>query len=68
MQTTKEYIDILKQYKQQVAERYGILAMGIFGSVARGEHHPGSDLDIYVCIETPNPFILKHLKKALNIC
>lgn len=47
MMTTDEYLQRLKQFKMQYAEEYGIERIGIFGSVARGEHAEGSDIDIY---------------------
>ncbi|WP_008319434.1 nucleotidyltransferase family protein [Leptolyngbya sp. PCC 6406] len=43
--------DILNQLKQRQAdlqERYGVTRIGIFGSVARGEATPDSDIDIVV--------------------
>lgn len=37
MKSTSEYISILKDYMTKNATKYGIIRMGIFGSVARGE-------------------------------
>lgn len=37
MKTLPEYITLLQSYMQQNASKYGILRMGIFGSVARNE-------------------------------
>lgn len=39
MKSTSEYLAILRSFMQKHAEKYGILSMGIFGSVARGEQH-----------------------------
>lgn len=47
MKPTDEYLAILRAFMQKHAKRYGILSMGIFGSVARGEQHAGSDLDVF---------------------
>lgn len=47
MITTEEYLLRLKQFKELYAEEYGIERIGIFGSVARGEHTEESDIDIY---------------------
>jgi predicted nucleotidyltransferase len=47
MKTTEEYLSLLRQYKAAHAKEYGIERMGIFGSVARGEHTEESDVDIY---------------------
>ena len=49
MKTTAEYLQLLKQFKDTKAVSYGIKKIGLFGSVARGEHHEGSDVD--VCFE-----------------
>lgn len=48
------------------ASKYGIVRMGIFGSVARGEQTEESDIDI--CLETskPNMFVLVHIKEDLQ--
>ena len=49
MKTTSEYIAILHKYMAENAHKYGIVRMGIFGSVARGEQTENSDVD--VCVE-----------------
>jgi predicted nucleotidyltransferase len=46
MKTTNEYIHLLRDYKRQHAAKYGIVRMGIFGSVARGEQTDDSDVDV----------------------
>ena len=47
MKTTQEIIRLLKDFKAAHAGQYGILRMGIFGSVAREEQTEDSDVDIY---------------------
>lgn len=47
-------------------QRYHLKAIGLFGSVARGEQRPGSDIDIWVELEPLTPFALVHLKQELN--
>ena len=47
MKTTHEYIHLLRQFKREHADEYGIIRMGIFGSVAREEQMDGSDIDIF---------------------
>ena len=46
MLTTVECLSLLREYMRKNAAKYGISRMGIFGSVARGEQHEGSDVDI----------------------
>ena len=48
MKTRQEYIDILKSHADELRTNYGITYMRLFGSVARDEHHNGSDVDIFV--------------------
>jgi predicted nucleotidyltransferase len=48
MDTVDKYLYRLYEYKQRHAVRYGITRMGIFGSVARGEHSEGSDVDVVI--------------------
>ena len=61
MKTTSEYITLLRKYMAENASKYGIMRMGIFGSVARGEQ-------TVVCVElqTPNMFSLVHIKEELQ--
>ena len=48
MQTTSDYLRLLRDYKSQHADEYGIERMGIFGSVARGDQTESSNVDIYI--------------------
>ena len=66
MKTLPEYITLLHSYMQQNASKYGILRMGIFGSVARNEHTPTSDVDIYVEGKLPGFFALAGIKQELE--
>ena len=49
MKTTSEYIALLRKYMAENAHKYGIVRMGIFGSVARGEQTDPSD--VAACVE-----------------
>ena len=46
MKSTSEYLQLLKQFKDSKALKYGITRIGLFGSVARGEQKEGSDVDV----------------------
>ena len=63
MLTTVECLSLLREYMRKNAAKYGISRMGIFGSVARGEQHEGSDVDICVEIDRPSIFTLVHIKE-----
>ena len=66
MKTTKEYLQLLREYRTQKAVQYGISRIGIFGSVARGEQTEKSDVDICVDLKNPSLFILVHIKEDLQ--
>jgi predicted nucleotidyltransferase len=61
-----DYIDILQGYSSTLREDYGIKSLRLFGSVARGEEHEGSDVDVFVETETPNPFLLMDAKEYIE--
>ncbi|MBU5890268.1 nucleotidyltransferase domain-containing protein, partial [Vibrio cholerae O1] len=50
----------------KMSSYYGILRLGIFGSVARGEQTEDSDLDVFVELQIPNPYILGDIKEDLE--
>jgi len=66
MKTKDEYIATLKQFKKECASKYGIRSIGIFGSVARGENRPDSDIDVFVELEEADPFVMFDIREALQ--
>lgn len=66
MKTTEEYLQMLRDYKHLVGIRYGILRIGLFGSVARGEQKDDSDVDVCVELSSPDLFSLVHIKEDLQ--
>ena len=48
MTSRQEVMARLKSLKGELATRYDVREIGIFGSVARGENDPGSDIDLLV--------------------
>lgn len=48
MKSKKEYIELIRSHANELKERFGITSLRIFGSVARDEHHEGSDVDLFV--------------------
>ena len=65
MKTTSEYLQLLKQFKDSKAKSYGISKIGLFGSVARGEHKEGSDVDVLYEGE-PNILLRSRMKRELE--
>jgi predicted nucleotidyltransferase len=57
---------ILREFKRDYAEKYGILEIGVFGSMARDEAGEDSDVDICIKTKTPNPFTLVHIKEDIE--
>jgi predicted nucleotidyltransferase len=53
MKRAKKFIDILTRYKDHLKKKYHVKSMAIFGSYARGEENPSSDLDIIVTFDQP---------------
>ena len=66
MRTRHDYITLLRQYAKAKAEVYGIMKIGIFGSVARNEQTEDSDVDICVEISKPDLFTMVHIKDELQ--
>lgn len=67
MKKTTEYIALLHKYMLDNANKYGIMRIGIFGSVARGEQHENSDVDVCVELKKPCMFYLVHIKEELQL-
>lgn len=62
----KEVLDSLRAYMKECAELNGILALGVFGSVARDEAGEGSDVDVVIRILEPDLFMLAGIKDELE--
>jgi uncharacterized protein len=61
-----DILAILREFKRDYAEKYGILEIGVFGSTARDEAGEDSDVDICIKTKTPNPFALVHIKEDIE--
>lgn len=48
----QEILATLREYKRTNADKYGILELGVFGSVARDEAGEDSDVDVVTRTET----------------
>jgi len=44
---------LLSQHKPVLAERFGVLRLALFGSMARGKARPDSDVDVLVAFDGP---------------
>lgn len=62
MKTREEYIALITSHAEELHNTFSITSLRLFGSVARNQHHDGSDVDIYV--EMPPKFSLVVRLKA----
>jgi len=53
MKSLEEIRAILRSHQEPLAERYGVMVTGIFGSYVRGEQRRDSDLDLLVDVLRP---------------
>ena len=47
----QEIIDIIRDNRSDMASRYGVVRLGLFGSCVRGEQRKRSDIDILVSFD-----------------
>jgi len=64
--TRESALNILRAKKAYFAQKYGITALGIFGSLARNQSTEASDADIVVKMEKPDLFFMVHVKEDLE--
>ena len=51
MKTREEILAALANHKAELARRFPLRRVALFGSYARGDQHPGSDVDILVEVD-----------------
>ncbi len=61
-----EVLKILKKRKSTFEKRFGVTAIGVFGSLVRGERKSNSDVDIVVKMKKPDLFHMVHIKEELE--
>ena len=49
--TRQEILDSLAHVKPEIARRFGVQRVALFGSYARGDFAPGSDVDVMVEVD-----------------
>ena len=57
---------LLKAFKEQHAEEYHLRTLGYFGSYARNEATPESDIDVVFQTDRPDLFNTARLRQALE--
>lgn len=64
--TVRSIVDALRKAKPYLEQRYHVREIGIFGSYARNEQGPESDLDILVDLDRPLGWDVVDLKEDLE--
>lgn len=60
-------LKILKNYKKKNSDRYNILLLGVFGSVARDDANELSDVDVVIKTKIPDAYNIVHIKEDLEL-
>lgn len=63
----QDCLEKLTEFKKDFGSKFGILKLGIFGSVARRENSENSDIDIVVEVSQPSLSLMYELKEALKV-
>ncbi|MFH1227467.1 MAG: nucleotidyltransferase family protein [Planctomycetota bacterium] len=67
MKTLKDIKNALKRHEPEIRSRYGVKKIGIFGSYARNQQRPKSDLDVLIEFnKTPSLFEFMGLEEYLS--
>ena len=66
MISRQQTLKTLQRYKTENGSEYGIVSLGVFGSLARDEATEGSDVDVVVETKGANLFQLVHMKEQLE--
>ena len=66
MTSRDQIIEILRTFKKENAEKFGIESMALFGSVARGEHNENSDVDLLIKFKSPSLYLYADISDALE--
>ena len=72
MKTIEEIENLIRNNKEELNEKYGLISIGIFGSYGRGEQNTDSDLDLLVEVRRPMGFVKfirleNHLSQLLGV-
>jgi len=65
--STEHLRALLKAFKEQKAEEYHLQTLGYFGSYARNEATPDSDVDVVFQTDHPDLFMTAMLKQDLEV-
>ncbi len=66
MQTVEEIRKLLSEHKRELHERFHVCGIALFGSYARHEQSPASDVDILVEFDQPVGWEVVDLREFLE--
>ena len=66
MKDLKEIKEIINKHRKELETRFKVKDIAVFGSYARGEQTPASDVDIMVEFKEPVGFLFIHLADYLE--
>ena len=59
-------LNFLKEHKDELEEKYGLLKIGLFGSYAKGTANEHSDIDLAIVTKKKDFFLREDLKDFLE--
>ena len=62
----KSALEALRQFQHENGSRYGILSLGLFGSMARDAATESSDVDVVISLKKPNLLTLSKIRLELE--
>ncbi|HUY15681.1 MAG TPA: nucleotidyltransferase domain-containing protein [Terriglobia bacterium] len=65
-ESMEEVLALLKAFMESQKSEYGLLSLGVFGSLARGEARSDSDVDIVFETNQPNLFRTARMRAELE--
>ncbi|MCX5930533.1 MAG: nucleotidyltransferase domain-containing protein [Cyanobacteria bacterium] len=63
---TEQVLSTLRLHRGDWKKCFNVVDIGVFGSVARGDARPDSDVDVSVRLNPLTPYALVHLKQELE--
>ncbi len=66
MKTLEKVKKILAERKEDIRKKYGVIILGVFGSIVKGQQKETSDVDILIEIEKPIGFAFFELWDELE--
>jgi predicted nucleotidyltransferase len=64
--TTEDVLDRLRAFKECHQTEYALIALGVFGSFARGQAYASSDVDVVFETSEPNLFRTSRMRQELE--